>query len=127
LGNNSIFSTNGITNVSGKITMSSGAKTVFGGTPSVSGNFKRDGSRSSVLVTGTLDIIGTLDLQQNSVMRGTGIVQWASEYIYWLGFSYIYCNNGSKYGTDGCSHVDPPATPLDLSSCGAAILSVELL
>lgn len=127
LGNNSVFNNQGTTNVTGNISMCCSADPVFGGTTTVGGNFTGTGAGSRARVTGVLDISGQLNLQGNAVMNGTGIVQWGSIYVYWSGFSYIYCNNGSRYGTAGWGHVDPPGNPLDLLSCATAVLAVELL
>lgn len=127
LGTNSTFSTSGNTSVAGNIEMSSSAKPTFGGSTTVGGDFIGNGAGTRATVSGTLVIDGQLNLQTNATMNGTGIVQWGTAYIYWSGFSYLYCNNGNRYGTDGWGHTDPPANPIDLASCSAATLSVDLL
>jgi hypothetical protein len=119
---------NGDMTIGGNIATSGGpVNTVFGGDVTVAGDMTGTGN-NTLTVNGTMDITGELNMQNNCIMNGTGIVGWTTVYVYGPGASYIECTDNTKYDSHvSVTYDDIPGNPFNLTTCNYSPLPVELL
>lgn len=117
--------------LTGNFITSGSSPTTFAGTATVGGNVTSTSSASNITVTGTLGVTGQIALGGAAVLSGTGVVGWGTLDVNGVTSNYIQCGNFAGVRHDGltadATWPDVPGNPLDLNSCAAGTLPVELL
>lgn len=120
-----------IFSLTGNFITSGSSPTTFAGTATVGVNVTSTSSASNITVTGTLDVTGEIALGGAAVLSGTGVVGWGTLDVNGVTSNYIQCGNFAGDRHDGLTAdgtwPDPPGNPLDLNSCAAGTLPVELI
>lgn len=119
----------GTVNIAGNVAHSGSSALTFNGSSNVGGNFSATGP-SPVSLGGTLGITGTLTMNTGGNITGTGILGWGSINVDGnSGTTFIACSGGTRYDSSpGWPNLsDPPANPLNLSTCAIGALPVELI
>jgi hypothetical protein len=127
----------GLFRVDGNILNTGNSTITIEGAGSVGGNVTGTGN-GDYTVNGTLSITGALTLNTDADLDGTGTVGWGSADVDGIGGSYIKCVGAvvspanlvrdTKVANDTYDPPVPaPANPIDLSTCGAGTLPVELI
>lgn len=118
----------GDVSVTGNYNNSGSATLTIGGTAAIGGDVRGTGS-GDITVNGNMDITGELFLVGSANLNGTGIVGWGTADVRGQSSTgYVVCTSGAKHDSEAGAIAPPmPANPLDLTSCAAAVLPVELL
>lgn len=119
--------TGGTLDVTGSVTVNSDGNFGIGGSATIGGDLSITGSGGST-VTGSVIVTGALNTANNGYVNGTGIVGWGTSDINPANSgAFLQCNNGTNYDDNAVTAQDPPpANPIDLTTCSAA-LPIELL
>lgn len=114
--------------IGGDIVNNGSSKIIINGFATVAGNVTGTGN-GDYTVNGFLDVTGSITLNTDADLDGVGVVAFGSADIDGVGTSYMICVGNvlrdTKVGND--PGVPTPANPIDLTSCGAGVLSASLL
>ncbi len=126
----------GSLDITGKVTFNSDGNITIGGDMDCGGDFDVTGSGGATIsLSGTLDVTsGTLTVDNNGTINGTGVVGWGTLSANPSCSGAIITCDGTATSVDnntggGCggSYADPAGTPLNLNTCGIGTLPIELL
>lgn len=136
-GSGTDFDFNGGTlDVTSNVTFSGDGNITVAGDMDVGGDMDVTGSGgASISLAGTLDVTsGTLTVDNNGFINGTGVLGWGTLSANPSCSGAIITCSGTATSVDnnvggGCggSYGDPAGTPLDLNTCAVGTLPIELL
>lgn len=113
--------------ITGTLDANSGCTLTFNGTTTVGGNLSGTGT-GTITVGGTLDVDGTLTLTNTSKLNGTGVATWGVAAVNDETSDGALICNGTRYDSDpGAVAAAIPNNPINLATCAAATLPVELI